>query len=163
MKICTGCKNNKELKFFSKDKSHKDGLTSRCKQCIAEINQLNRVGRIATRKTYEKNNWDKISTKKKEYNEKQENKDRKKDQKLRAKFGITLEDYEYMVESQKGLCAICGVEQSGFKKVLSVDHDHNNGKIRGLLCHSCNVGLGMFLDNPTLLLGAIKYLSRNSS
>jgi len=68
-----------------------------------------------------------------------------------------------MVEVQGGECAICGQEDSrrradGSPFPLSVDHDHDSGKLRALLCTKCNVGLGHFRDDPDLLLRAAEYL-----
>lgn len=78
--------------------------------------------------------------------------------KLKARFGITLEQYEEMYASQDGKCLICGVQESVQGHRLAVDHCHTTGKIRGLLCKSCNVGLGNFYDNPELLKNAAKYI-----
>lgn len=75
-----------------------------------------------------------------------------------SKYGITTIEYELMLERQKGVCKICGEPPSGYKKRLGVDHCHKTHKIRGLLCHDCNLGLGYFKDNPELLERAIKYL-----
>ena len=65
-------------------------------------------------------------------------------------------------EQQNGRCAICGGTgervHKGVKSGLYIDHDHDTGKIRGLLCHDCNSGLGHFRDNPALLLKALRYL-----
>ena len=72
---------------------------------------------------------------------------------------MTLEDYENLFKSQEGKCAICGTEKPSNKKGnFPVDHDTKTGKIRGLLCHNCNVGLGNFRDDPSLLRSAIDYL-----
>jgi fructose-1,6-bisphosphatase len=63
---------------------------------------------------------------------------------LKRNFGITLAEYDQMLEDQHGICAICGgVNPDG--KRLAVDHDHETGKVRGLLCTSCNTRLG-FLE-----------------
>ena len=62
---------------------------------------------------------------------------------------------------QNGRCAICGKHQNKFKKALSVDHCHKKGIIRGLLCNSCNLGLGKFYDNCELLNNAIYYLKKH--
>ena len=75
-----------------------------------------------------------------------------------SRYGITLEDYEAMVLGQEGMCGICG--ESGGKD-LYVDHDHSTRKVRGLLCHSCNVGLGHFRDRTELLRAAIDYLENS--
>jgi hypothetical protein len=74
-------------------------------------------------------------------------------------FGLTYKDYDDMLEKQDGVCAICGGHNSS-GKALSVDHCHSTGKIRGLLCLHCNVGLGYFRDNPMRLLDAVEYLER---
>jgi recombination endonuclease VII len=77
---------------------------------------------------------------------------------LKRKYGITSEDYNRMFEQQDGKCAICG--RVGEK--LHVDHNHKTGKVRKLLCFHCNAGLGHFIENPKLLLRAIKYLKENN-
>lgn len=71
------------------------------------------------------------------------------------KYGITPEDYDQMFEVQQGLCAICA-EASDLR--LHIDHDHETGKVRGLLCARCNPALGAFRDSPVLLQAAIDYL-----
>src|ERR1035437_10727167 len=58
---------------------------------------------------------------------------------LKKKFGITWEEYDELFKKQNGYCPICGRHQSEFKKRLSVDHDHNTKKVRGLLCQNCNI------------------------
>ena len=60
-------------------------------------------------------------------------------------FGLTLQDYQQMLDAQNGVCAICGKKPG--KRKLSVDHDHKTGIIRGLLCFRCNFGLGWFQDD----------------
>lgn len=80
--------------------------------------------------------------------------------KLKARFGITLEDYNKMLEEQKGLCLICDNPLSYNGHKLAVDHDHDTGKIRGLLCKACNFGIGHFKDNINLLAKAINYLEK---
>ncbi len=88
------------------------------------------------------------------------NPEKKKDQQLRENFGISLVDYQELLAKQDGKCAICGSATSKAKsaKYLYVDHDHNTGEIRGLLCNNCNFALGHFNDNVNLLLKAIQYL-----
>lgn len=78
---------------------------------------------------------------------------------LKIKYGITPEEFAEMVKNQGGVCKICGnspLERYG-KKVLFVDHDHNSGKIRALLCQKCNLGIG-HLDTIDLLEKSILYL-----
>ena len=82
---------------------------------------------------------------------------------LRRKYGITLDQFEGMMAAQDNKCKICAVTFAGYGKrtALSpvVDHCHEAGHIRGLLCHNCNVALGHFRDDPALLVKAIEYLS----
>ena len=87
------------------------------------------------------------------------------------KYGLTIEQYEQMEKYQNYSCKICGIhkdknsrDKNGVVKSLAIDHDHETGQIRGLLCNWCNVGLGGFKDNPSSLENAIKYLegSKNS-
>lgn len=81
---------------------------------------------------------------------------------LKERWGITPEQYAEMVSSQGGGCAICGGKNAfvNSKRDLCVDHDHATGNIRGLLCHSCNIGLGQFREKPALLEKAIAYLKK---
>lgn len=72
-----------------------------------------------------------------------------------AQHGLTPESYAAMLERQGGACAIC---RGGFGTKTCIDHDHTTGAVRGLLCHSCNVALGHFRDDPELLANAIAYL-----
>lgn len=67
----------------------------------------------------------------------------------RHAFGITVEDYDRMFVEQSGKCAICGSCDPGPKTHFAVDHDHITNKIRGLLCHHCNIALGMMNDSKT--------------
>lgn len=71
------------------------------------------------------------------------------------KYGLTLEQYHAMLQAQDGRCHIC---KELFGTLIHVDHDHQNGAVRGLLCHKCNVGLGHFRDDPELLRAAAAYL-----
>ena len=73
---------------------------------------------------------------------------------LQLKYDITQEEYARMYEEQGGRCKICGAK----KDVLHVDHCHTTGKVRGLLCRHCNVGIGQMRDNVEILRSAITYL-----
>ena len=77
---------------------------------------------------------------------------------IKKLYGIDRADYEQMMKEQRGVCKICGTTEADHRKFLSVDHDHKTGQVRGLLCHSCNIGLGKFRDNENLLKLAIVYL-----
>ena len=129
MKNCTRCKTEKPLIEFRKDgKGH-----SWCRDCQNEYN----------REWYHKNRERGLRW--------------RKNGNLKRTYGISLEGYEALLESQGHVCKICGIEKNG--KHLAVDHDHKTGKIRGILCENCNRGLGMFKDSPELLQNAIQYLT----
>ena len=76
---------------------------------------------------------------------------------LKAEYGITLEQRDAMLCAQGGACAICGRQDFG-RRGPCVDHDHCTGVVRGILCHQCNVALGHLQDDPELLRKAAKYL-----
>lgn len=80
---------------------------------------------------------------------------------IRRTYGITLEEYYELIDFQGGGCAICGkaLEKNGRR--LSIDHDHQTGRVRGVLCSPCNQGLGQFKDNVESLEMAIEYLKSN--
>ncbi len=79
--------------------------------------------------------------------------------KFRRRYGLTVEDYKGMVRMQGGLCAICNT--TGGSRGLCVDHNHSTGKVRQLLCNSCNLLLGMAKENTSTLTKAIEYLDKH--
>jgi len=96
-----------------------------------------------------------------DYNQKHREKNaaryqRRSREKRLAKYGLTAEQYEQRLVQQHGRCAICGIIPDGW--MLAVDHDHETGRVRGLLCGMCNQGLGMFEDAVEFLERAIAYL-----
>jgi hypothetical protein len=92
----------------------------------------------------------------------------RKNQHLKSLYGITIEDYEKMLEEQNGVCAICSKPETNIDyrtakpRKLSVDHCHETGKVRRLLCEYCNTGLGKFHHDTQLLKKAIDYLETNN-
>ena len=145
MKICTVCELEKD--DFGEDKRNKDGLKSLCKECSYKAtNRWKSKNRPALRQA--KNEW---------YRE------NKMEQLFKAKcynlkkYGITWQDYLTMLAEQNGVCKICR-QPSSNRFMLSVDHNHSTGKVRGLLCASCNFALGNMKDNPALLRKAAEYL-----
>jgi len=77
---------------------------------------------------------------------------------LKARYGITPEQYEEMAISQNYKCAICEVHADKLSKKLAVDHDHKTGNIRGLLCSACNIGIGNLKDDVEIVRKAVNYL-----
>jgi len=78
---------------------------------------------------------------------------------LKKKYKLTPDQYYSMLEEQGGGCAICGITDPGAKKsYFCVDHCHHTGDVRGLLCSSCNIGIGNLKDSRLLLQNALRYL-----
>lgn len=131
LSYCPKCNQTKPLDNFCKDKYTAFGVSIYCKICDREKGKL----RYKNHKDKHINN------------------------RLRKKFGITLNEYHDLLKQQNGVCAICGNPPKENKPMLSVDHDHKTKKLRGILCSSCNQGIGLFHDNIEHLANAIKYLS----
>lgn len=82
-----------------------------------------------------------------------------------SRYGLSVEQYNALVEKQHGLCAGCGRlpkpgGRAGVNRFLFVDHDHSTGAVRGLLCQPCNAAVGLAGDSPEILLGLAAYLER---
>ena len=137
-KTCPRCKLNLDVSCFQKNKASKDGLQYHCKSCRKEIDSRPEH-RAQHRKRYH------------------ENKDQYLDDTYKRKYGITLEEYNMLLGKQKNVCAICS-EVCSSKRRLAVDHNHETGAVRGLLCSNCNRGLGLFKDKIDRLNKAIEYL-----
>lgn len=84
---------------------------------------------------------------------------------IKARYGLTLEQYEKLVSDHNSNCAICGSQNSQalHHKKLHIDHCHKSGKVRGLLCHKCNMMLGFAKDNPDILRKAAQYLEERDN
>lgn len=147
-KCCLVCGKEKYFKEYPRYKNKKGihKLLNVCKSC-----------RAIQKKEYNNKNIDKIRNYHKKFA--LQNKDIVKNRELKNKYKITLEQYNNMLIKQKGVCAICKTNLN--KKALSVDHCHSTGKVRGLLCHNCNMGLGTFKDNMFILQEALNYLQIN--
>ena len=76
-------------------------------------------------------------------------------------YGLTLETFDWLYESQGGQCAICSTDLERSGRLTHVDHDHDSGVVRGLLCRRCNRALGLLKDDETLMLRAVQYLRRS--
>ena len=93
------------------------------------------------------------------------NPDYHKSLQLRRNYGITIADYNRMLDAQNGCCDVCGktekTEIAGRTLSLAVDHDHATGVVRGLLCSNCNTAIGLLGDDPALLDAAKAYLAKH--
>jgi hypothetical protein len=143
-KLCLKCNLKQPLtEFTTRQSGPRTGqLVAHCKSCNRETtNKRSRDRRKADPNYYEK--FDRPA-------------------KLRSQYGITVEDYDVMFSQQDHGCGICGVKTPGGRtKHFHVDHDHDTGSVRGLLCHKCNRGLGLFNDDPVILDMALQYLTNH--
>lgn len=83
-----------------------------------------------------------------------------RDYQLKKRYNIALKDYDKKLIEQNSCCAICKTPVSKLNGNLHVDHCHDTNKVRGLLCYTCNTGIGLFKDNLDYLRGALKYLKK---
>jgi len=92
-----------------------------------------------------------------------DNPNTKRNYRLKRKFGISLDEYNELLEAQANSCAICNIHESYRPNNLAVDHNHDTGEVRGLLCHHCNSALGLFQDSSDILLHAANYLNKRGT
>ena len=143
MKKCSKCGVSKALNFFNLDKNKKDKHSAWCKTCAA-----------ANTKNWTQNN----SERSKKSNAKWRSANRMHilETKRRKAYGT---DDKNLFIAQNGMCAICFSDLKLLpERYKHVDHNHTTGKVRGWLCHRCNLGLGKFKDDPALLRAALNYL-----
>ena len=139
-KKCVKCGETRPIKAFHKRSAGKDGLTARCSLCLNTKALQVSLDRPDIRRSYN----------------------------LKQRFDMTIDQYNKMFLKQKGKCSICNsaetaLDNKGCTKYLAVDHNHDTGAIRGLLCSSCNTGIGLLGDSVKTLKSAIKYLNKRGS
>lgn len=142
MKTCTVCNKNKPLQEFYKYQSSVDGYAYRCKVCDNKAVRKYRKKHVARFATNARNSY------------------------LKHRYNLTSVDYEQMLRKQNFRCKICKKHVSenkgpggfGGLQSFAIDHDHETGKVRGLLCNTCNRGLGLLGDSLKVLVKAFVYL-----
>lgn len=144
MRTCTACNETKPLTEFFRDRSKKHGYMARCKPCKTSAHKAYVTAVGYDRKRY----W--------------ANRDSERERHLLKKYGVTFADYNRMLAQQNGCCAICQRPESP-QRMFDVDHNHQTGEVRGLLCTSCNRVLGHAGDSPERLRAAADYLSPRKS
>lgn len=135
-KCCSKCQLVRTDDHFHEDAKTSDGLQNWCIDCASD------------------------------YGKKRRSRDKREPwrHQLFAKYGITYEEYEKMLFHQNDMCAICGGRQNHKNSEhLFIDHCHKTGKVRALLCHKCNLGIGYFGDDCQILERAIRYLRYHGS
>ena len=131
-KTCYVCKIEKSYSDFYEKKSRSDGHRCECKKCSSvlktDYNRRNPGKNCESSKAWQRRNPEKVFAKNLKYS--------------CIARGITPVDFEQMLADQKGVCAMCKTKPDG--KRLHIDHDHETGRVRGLLCIKCNLELGWF-------------------
>jgi len=146
-KRCCACKETKPRDQFYKSKRTFDGLQTNCRACHAARRAEWGASNKETTRRYSKA-W------------RAANPRLAKDYKLKTAYGIPLGTYDRMLASQRGLCAICGSPDPFGRGDFHVDHCHDTGAVRGLLCAPCNTGIGQLGHSVERLQLAVDYLSR---
>lgn len=173
-KICSGCKVEKDLNQFGVHKSRPDGLNYRCKKCVCESAERRRrtlgmniqrrkVAPEGTKWCSDCKGYQSIN----DFHQNRRNSDNlshicKTCASIRDKgrdhyqktYGISRTEYDALVEDQRGLCASCGDPLVR----PHLDHCHDTGRVRGVLCHHCNVALGMLKDDPKRVQLLLEYI-----
>lgn len=144
-KWCPACQSVKPLDGFPKHRSRKDGVASRCKPCSSKAS-------IASARR----NPEKQLTKMREW--RANNPKSHRPGVLKRLYGLTMAEYNELFISQNSKCAIC-LRVPSENKLLHVDHDHQTGVVRGLLCQQCNHAIGLLQENPDVIQRALNYLS----
>lgn len=152
-KQCPQCGITKVSTSFYANKNIKDGLHTTCKECCAVNSKIRREL---------PGNRERDNEAQKRWRANPKNKRSIISSSYISKYGITLTCYEEMLKEQDSRCYICGIEDQYNGKPLYVDHCHSKQQVRKLLCQHCNSGLGMFKDNPKLLIKAADYLKEHN-
>lgn len=147
MKLCSKCKELKEETDFPFQNKSLGKLMSACKACHSIRRKTDRakkepeVLRINDKNNYYKYRESKLKAVKR-YRTKHSSKIKNHD--LVRRYGITLEEFKIKLKEQNNCCAVCGINQDDYRRRLSVDHNHKTGQVRGLLCDTCNNGIGYY-------------------
>lgn len=131
---CWACQKTKPVEQFSKNKKGVDGYATLCLECKRIKGEKWRTGRP----TYER-------------------------ERTLKKYGIDIATYEATLEIQGGCCRICKKRPEDDPQPFHVDHSHKTGRVRGILCHGCNTGIGLFKEDVAFLKEAIAYIERDQS
>lgn len=164
MKACSKCAEVKPLEDYYKHPTNRDGRFGTCKPCV-----------LADRRRRYEADGDTLRERVRDY--RQANPERVAEVKRKSlakvpphvavaknrrynlkKYGLTIEQFDAMFAAQGERCALCRSDEPG--RFWTVDHDHTTGKVRGVLCWHCNVGLGHFRDDAATLIAAADYVMR---
>ena len=154
-KTCYVCKDEKNMERFALANNsgrNGDGRAHYCLECSAKLTE--REKRAIVTRLWRQNNKERHDARHKDYN-------------LQRTYGVSLDDYNAMLKKQNSVCAVCGEASTIVRKSdgrlhsLCVDHDHETGKVRALLCVRCNTLLELIEQNPRRLAALKKYLEQH--
>lgn len=135
---CARCAVDKPRTEYAKSSAKRNGLQSYCRACAT----TRRKDSAPTKYNAELDRW----------------------RQMKYKYGLTQEGFLSLWDSQGGCCAVCASQLSRTeKRGVNVDHNHETGEVRGLLCETCNTGLGLLKDSVDVLEAAITYLKTKGS
>ncbi len=134
-KRCSVCGQLRAVALFISDVRRKDGKDGTCRVCRNEKKKRRYAAQAETRAYFKRRH-------------------------IRRTYGLSVTEYDAMVAAQDGKCAVCLVTLS-LGKSTHVDHCHDTGKIRGVLCHGCNTCLGHAGDDPVRLRALAEYVERH--
>jgi len=172
-KVCTACKETKDLELFYADPKGKSGRASQCKECICKKAREYKIHKIekdpsffkrkekASRELKREKEPDYFAHTNKEYRArlKASGDTSGKDYHLRRKYGITYDEYMQMAEDQGFCCEVCKTHKDELgSQGLCVDHCHTTGRVRALLCQGCNSAVGYVKENALTAERLVEYI-----
>lgn len=171
IKQCKKCGKEQTLAHFYRNRAKRDGYDEYCKQCRRTYQNHRNKTDLRTRikkrsyaRWYYQTHQAKMRLQMKTWHtthstdavQIEKRRTRQKAYNLRKRYQLDATTYEQLRIQQKDSCAICG----DYRRKLVIDHDHKTHQVRGLLCSRCNMALGQFGDEISLLRAAIRYLGR---
>jgi hypothetical protein len=148
-KRCKECGEVKPLADFSIDRTRCDGVRAKCKKCRFKQNYAWRQNNPeAYRKNCSRYYW----------KNKEKIAEAQRAAALKRNYGMTRDEYDQKLKAQGGACLVCGAKPKG--RSLAVDHNHQTGWVRGLLCNPCNWLVAHAKDDPLRCISAAQYLEQ---
>lgn len=152
--FCTLCKTEKPFDAFYKDKSKPWGYHQNCKVCqIARVKRKRKTDPVWRDRQLEISRAWRVNNPERFFWS-------VRNATLKAKYGITHDQYIALFRKQGNKCAVCGRTKSGGNGYMAVDHDHRTGKVRGILCQPCNTSIGKMNEDPQLLRKLANYVEK---
>lgn len=166
-KVCTKCTVAQPLDEFYVNNTRSGQRMAACKSCQrAAASEWKRKNPDRARKQlyeWRDKNMDKMTAATERWRERNPEKQAANARRYGLRrFGLTPEQYDDMLAAQQFSCAICRKHQTLFKRRLAVDHHHETGKVRALLCDNCNKGIGCLQEDPEIFAAAVAYLKEHA-